>query len=413
MAKGRKISGGKKFLIALLVIVVLFVVTTVALYIKVPSAKDKIDDIIASVGNVFKSEEKKNEERKEQAKPDDRYIQLDDENKSKFEEKFDIIVASDKYKNKTDDEKDEIINKLIESEKLQQDVAKEQEEQEIRREEIKQELGGMSEELGNVFANDNLTQSEQVAQVADAIANTKNELQEIINSETATVEEIAKVQEKLDKVESLEQEYVYQETSSAIKDQIATNPKNNISDNLTLRKINGIYSGAAAMIIDADFVTIEYIGGVEIFSEITAFIRYAPDSGMVASDISYSEIVEYVNNNVSLIRLLTSCANDNNSERATEREKYFQENKYSMHNAIQVDENRGRNFSITKSWDRVAENNSMDAEHPTYHLRVIREDGSIIGDILLIYNGSSYIMYNIEKICPEFWAQVEAEQRAQ
>lgn len=69
-----------------------------------------------------------------------------------------------------------------------------------------------------------------------------------------------------------------------------------------------------------------------------------------------------------------------------------------------------KNFSIIRSWNRVAENGNIDIEHPIYHLRVSRNDGGIIGERLLIYNDSEYIMYNIEKICPEFWAQLEAEQ---
>lgn len=408
------ISKGGKVVVAILAGVATLVAGFVVAYKVSDDFKAAVDSTWHNFTNKFKSDEKKDAERKEKAQKDDKYKELDDDNKKEFDDKFDKITESDEYKDMTDKEKDDLVDKLIESEKIQQDIQKEQEEQETRKEEIKQELGGMSEELNNILTSEEeLTQSEQVAQVADAIANTKNELQEIINSETATAEEIAEAQEKLDKVEKAEQEYVYQETSSAIKNQTASNQKNDISSSMTLRKINGIYSGAAAMIIDADFVKIEYIGGVEIFSEITAFIRYAPDSGMVASDISYSEIVEYVNNNVSLIRLLTSCANDNNSERATEREKFFQENKYSMHSAIKADEEIGRNISVIESWDRVAENGVIDAEHPTYHLEVRDKDNSVISDLLVYYNGSSYKMIAIEKICPEFWAQVEAEQAQQ
>lgn len=71
MAKGRKMSGAKKFFVGLLVVVLLVVGICVALYITIPEAKDKMNDVFASIANVFKSEEAKNSDRKENAHLDD------------------------------------------------------------------------------------------------------------------------------------------------------------------------------------------------------------------------------------------------------------------------------------------------------------------------------------------------------
>ncbi len=398
--KGKKIFAG---------LVVGVLATTAIVCAAVPQVRNKIGDLINEIKNKFKSEEEKNNDRKEQIHDDDHYQNLDEDEMRDFDDKFDQIVDSDEYKKLDDDQKDDLIDKFVESEKLQKEIEKEQVEQETRKEEVKEELGRVSESLKDVLEKEDST----VQEVQQEISNTKNELNEIINSETSSSEEIAAAQEKLEKVEKAEQEYVYYETSSAIKNQTASNQKNDISSSMTLRKINGIYNDAGVMIIEGVFIQKDVVCGVEFFSEVIAFVTYSPNSGMVVSDMSYSEIVEYVNNNVGLIGFLASCSNVKDFERAKEREQYFQENKYSMHNAIQVDENRGRNFSIIKSWDRIGENDTMDAEHPIYLLRETRADGSIIGDLYLIYNGSSYIIYNAEKICPEFWAQVEAEQNKQ
>lgn len=344
---------------------------------------------------------------------------LSDDFKQSFDVKFDIIVESDVYKNKTDDEKDEIINKLIESEKIQQEIVQEQEEQEMRKEEIKQELGGMSEELNNILTSEEeLSQSEQVANVVQAIENIKNELQEIIDSTTSTSEEIAQAQEKLEKVETLENEYVYQETSSAVQESTNSNDVfSNENPGLSIGKIYGIYRSSGHITVYADFIQKNTIAGVEIFSRLNGYCE-VKSSMDINEKSTYAEIVNQINNS-EIVFMFTTCANKNDKELVAEREQYFHDNKYSIGPTIKNNENSGFVYEVVESWNNIKVSvedgkikEEIDIDHPEYIVSLTDGDQMILYLYYFNDHDGKYSWRKLEKICPEFWAWVESEQSA-
>lgn len=390
----------KKGWIVLVVIVLVIAVVGAGVAIHAP-ARNWVGEQFNNLKDLFKSEEKKNEEKKEelkeQIKSDDRYKELDDDNKQKVEEKFEQITNSDEFKEKTDKEKDEIIDKLVESEKIQQDIQKEQEEQETRKEELKQELGEMSEELNNILTSEEeLTQSEQVAQVADAINNTKNELKDIINSETATAEEIAEAQEKLEKVEKAEQEYAHDAISNGIKG--TSSNCYGLNNKIDIIKINSIYSITGNAFVNCDYIIAEDINGVSIYSKNNGFFMIQ-GVDRISNELSYDEIVDSISVYFATIYDRT-CTNRN-----AESHKQFLEQNKSEINEWQFDyfERRGYDVSILESWE-----NDGDSDHPEYIIQATRDD--IVKIYMMTYDGESYRTSKLEKICPEFWAQKEAEE---
>ncbi len=390
-------SKSSKGITIFLLLIIIAIIALIACYCLVPQVKTFFDGI-------FISSQAKDDARKAQLRDDDHYKDLSDDEKKDFDEKLDQIINSDEYKDMTDDEKDELMDKFVESEKIQQEIQQEQEQQETRKEEIKQELGGMSEELNNILTSEEeLSQSEQVAQVAEAIGNTKNELKDIINSGTASAEEIAEAQEKLEKVEALEQEYVANQTTSSITETITNNNHfQNTASNLTINKINGIYSDFGRVLIDAEFIQTETTAGVEICSKISGFCEVGNGNGFDLSG-DYFSLIDSINNSEHC-SLLFSYTNKN----ADWHKEYFDKNKYSMDPSIQTIESIGFNFSVLASWET-----DTNSEHPEYIIK--REMNDDIRLYIVTYNNDfdQYSFLTVEKACPEFWAQVEAEQGKQ
>lgn len=374
----------KKVGIVLLVVVI--IVAAIAVY---APARNWVIGQFNAVKDAFKSDEEKDAKRKQQITQDDRYKELDADNKKEFDDKFNQIIGSDEYKDKTDKEKDDIIEKLVESEKLQQDVEKEQEEYDSRKEENKQQL-------------EDLTNSQQELE---------QRVQDLKNS-GASDEEIKAAEEEQQKVEeqikAAKQEKIYFDTVDVVDKTTSENIIFKIdSGNARLRKINGIYSFAdSLLLINADFVRSENICGVEICSTINQFIHVA---GLLEDNATYEQIYEMMTQDNAILSTYNTCVNIN----AREHKDLFNENIAHSDNVVITNliSNGYTNFEIAQSWEQVKDT------HPNYIFVAKKSTDNNASSITYManYDGNikEYSIFPLEKICPEFWAQVEAEQAKQ
>lgn len=366
----------KSWIILVVIILIIAVVGAgVAIY---PPARNWASEKIKDLSNIFKSEEQKKEELKKQIKEDDRYKELDDDNKQKFEEKFEQIANSEKYKEMTDKEKEEIVDKLVESEKIQQDIQKEQEKQEQRKEELKQELE-------DLYSN----KQELEQRVQD------------LKDSGATEEEIKAAESEQQKVEeqikAAEQEQIYYETSDTVKDVVANNEHIQILYGISIQKVLGIYKcGGGLIYVNADILQKETIAGVEIYTKANALCHIS----VIIPEETTEAILECLSKPGGF-HIESICTNKNDES----HKEYYEQNKQTMcQGTLKHLEDRGYELSILESWEE-----ENDPEHPSFLLRVKR--GQDVDDLSFLRHGDSvYSLQTVEKICPEFWAQLEAEQ---
>lgn len=368
-----KVKGGKAFIIVLIALIVIAVATCAI----VPSVR-------TFVFNLFKTEEQKLTEKtkklKEQIQQDDRYKELSDDNKQKVEDKFKQITNSEKYIKMTDEEKDEIVDKLIESEKIQQDIQKEQEEQETRKEELKQELEDLSS---------NKQELEQRVQDLKDSGATDEEIK-------AAEEEQQKVEEQ---IKAAEQEQIYYETSDTVKDAMANNKLIQVLYGTTIQKVWGIYKcGGHSIYVNADILQKETIAGVDIYTKANALCHIM----IIIPEETTEAILECLSNPDSIL-IESICTNKN----AGSHKEYFEQNKQTMcEGTLKRYEDVGCEMSILETWEE-----DNDSEHPSFLLRVKRgQDVDMLEFLRYGESSGEYSLDIVEKICPEFWAQLETEQ---
>lgn len=236
-----------------------------------------------------------------------------------------------------------------------------------------------------------------ITDVYNAIKDVKDELKEIMDSDTVTAAEIAKAQEKLVKIEKTEQEYVYQGILSAGKEMLdtdsvlhATNP------GMSLRKICGIYKYGGIVYVNADLIRMEQICGVDIVSSMNAFCSYG--GSCTSKDSVYAEIIESIYKTTG-VRIEYNCTNKN----ADWHKEYWEENKYSVNSIFSEFEQIQWLMSIEESWESYG--------HVEFIIKLLNKSGEEMEYDIVIYNSSTerYSCQIIEKICPEFWAQAEIE----
>lgn len=365
-----RVKGGKAFIIVLIALIVITVVTCAI----VPSVR-------TFVFNLFKTEEQKLTEKtkqlKELIKNDDRYKELSDDNKQKFEDKFKQITNSEKYIKMTDEEKDEIVDKLIESEKIQQEAQKEQEEQEKRKEELKQKLEDLSS---------NKQELEQKVQDLRDSGATNEEIK-------AAEQEQQKVEEQ---IKAAEQEQIYYELSDAIKDSLAKNELYQTLYNGTkIQKIYRIYGTGGEIIINADILQCETIADVQIYTKVNAFCSLVVEM----PEQSTEAILECIFN-PDMFYIETICMNKNSES----HKQYFEQNKHEI-KIVKVCEEEGGVATVLESWEE-----KENPDYPEFLIEINFEGQKRI--FLTTYNHNGYYdSCEIEKICPEFWAQLELEQQ--
>ena len=369
----------KKIVVSLVVGVL---ATTAIVCATVPQVKNAIKDLI----NKFKGgetdskeEQKKDEERKQKTHDDDHYQNLDEDEKKDFDDKLKDITDSDYYKNLDDKGKDELLDKFVESEKIQQEVKNDPADK--KPEEIESKIADKQNEL------------EQA----------KQELQDLKNNPDASEEEIAAAEEKQqqaeEQVKSAEQEKAYWETVETVKDSVSINENfSTRNPELKIRRVNGVYKYEGTAYINADFIKEEIIDGKSYFSQLNQFCRI---NDIVTGEEDYEEILKIISGDV-IIQVEKNCINKNSQE----QKNYFENNMSNMGKTFEILSENGYNISIVESW------NTTDHDKPEFIVDAKSQDDERMYMATYSPELGKYRVQEIQKICPEFWAQLEIE-RAQ
>lgn len=334
--------------------------------------------LLSGCNDIFASDEEKALNR---AHSDEFYSSLTKKEQADFDNKLKSIAGSDYFKSLDKKQKEELVDKFVESEKVEKEVASDPVDKDP--EEIQSQISDLKNNLQDV-------------------QNELNNLKQNGASEEEIKEAEQKQQEVEDQIKSAEQEKAYWETVSTTKETVDDNEVFNIRNSgLTIRRINGIYSKSGYIYINADFIHEEIIGGFSYKSKQNQYVEISVNTILTGQE-TYDEILNLISSssNISSIQV---CTNKN----LQSHKDYFEKNKESMHRYIIRRQDRGHVFSIVESWENS--NNSM----PNYLLKETGDNFDIF--ILLTYNESQgeYSWQELQKACPEFWNQLEIEQKAQ
>lgn len=367
-----KTSKGERIVIGLVVGVL---ATTAVVCATVPQVRQSITDLISKIKGEQTPEEKDNE-RKDKTHDDDHYQNLTDDEKKDFDKKLDELVDSDHYKGLDDKGKDELLEKFVESEKVQQEIKNDKPDKKPA--EIQTKIEDKQTELENV----------------------QKEIEDLKNS-GASEEEIAKAEEKQQQVEeqikSAEQEKAYWETVETVKESVSINEIFSIRNpELKIRRVNGVYMYEGTAYINADFIKEEVIDGKSYYSKLNQFCRI---NDIVTGEENYEEILKIISGDV-IIDVDRTCINKNSQE----QKKYFEKNKSSMDGIFDILENLDYSLSIIESWQTTT------SEYPEFIINAKSEDDEMMYMATYSPELARYRVQPIQKICPEFWAQLEIEQ---
>lgn len=370
-----KTSKGKKIVIGLVVGVL---ATTAIVCATVPQVRESIKDLISKIKGEQTPEEKEKQDKEkaqEKAHDDDYYQDLTDDEKEDFDKKLDELVDSDHYKNLDDEEKDKLLDKFVESEKVQQEIKNDKPDKKPA--EIQTKIEDKQNELENV----------------------QKEIEDLKNS-GASEEEIAKAEEKQQQVEeqikSAEQEKAYWETVETVKESTTNNTVFSIENpGTTIRRINGIYSYEGNAYFNIDAVKEEIIDGKSYYSQSNQFCRI---SEIVNGDETYEEVLKLISE-CGGIWVEKTCINKNSQE----QKEYFEKNKSSMDSIFDILENNDYSLSIIESWQTTT------SEYPEFIINAKSENDEMMYMATYSPELARYRVQPIQKICPEFWAQLEIE----
>lgn len=355
-------------------LVVGILATTVIICAAVPQVRQSIKDMISKTASEKTPEEKENE-RKEKVHDGNHYQNLTDDEKNKFDKKLNDIVYSDYYKNLDDVEKDKLLDKFVESEKTIKEVSKDPKDK--KPEEIENKISDKQNELENV----------------------KKEIDNLKNS-GASEEEIAEAEEKQQQVEkqikSAEQEKAYWETVETVKESVSINENfSTRNPELKIRRVNGVYMYEGTAYINADFIKEEVIDGKSYYSKLNQFCRI---NDIVTGEENYEEILKIISGDV-IIDVDRTCIHKNSQE----QKDYFEKNKSSMDSIFDILENIDYGLSIIESWQTTK------SEYPEFIINAKSEDDERMYMATYSPELARYRVQPIQKVCPEFWAQLEIE----
>lgn len=277
------------------------------------------------------------------------YQDFSEEEKKSADKLLQKVVRMPQYQTLNDEEKADIVEKIIESEKIQN--------------EIKNNPDKSSEEIQ--------TQIDELKQNG------------------ASEEE----------VKSAEQEKAYWEIVSSVKNTLATNSGlNNALVGYRIIKINGIYEEQGSIQVDGVFLKEEYFGGVTYFTQHSIFcIVSSNDPNMEAND-SYEKILKIISESNYIVP--SSFQEDINN--SNDIQKFSQ-----LKELIKGRELEGYTFKVIKSWKK-----EQNDEHPSFLVEGSKDDSQIIYRMDYIAKKDIYRCSPMIKICPEFWAQLEKENAA-
>lgn len=361
---------GKKIIIGLMVLGT-FVTACVAV-----ANVNKIKDFFQSIG-------KNDQERaQDKAHDSDHYKDLTQDEKKDFDNKLKDITDSDYYKNLDKKQKEELVDKFVESEKVEKEVASDPVDKDP--EEIQSQISDLKDNLQD-------------------IQNELNNLKENGASEEEIKEAEQKQQEVEDQIKSAEQEKAYWETVSTTKEAVDDNEVFNIRNSgLTIRRINSIFYNGRSLYVNADFVKEENIGGFIYKSKQNQYFRIVTNE-LISGNESYETILKLLSNNAN-IESMQICTNKN----LQSHKDYFEKNKdtmgsFTLNHLI----GQGYKFNVLDSWE--IENQ----QQPNYVIEAYLNDN--VNYYYLTYNNQTnrYDAQKIQKACPEFWNQLEIEQKAQ
>lgn len=327
--------------------------------------------IAGGVAIVQITNSQKSQDAKQKIQENEFYKDLTEQEKEEFNTKLETLTNSDDYNNLNKEQKDQLVDKFVESEKLQK--------------EMENDSKKTSKQVESVIA-EKQTELEQ----------TKQQLQDLKNNPEASDEQIAEAERKRQQVEeqikAAEQELTYLEIVETSKQAISSNEFMN--PELKIRRINGIYERNGAVFFNADFIREEIVGGVSIISQVNQFCWTNID---VYEEDSYEEFLQSISRG-EVIRVYRTCENKNQ-----ESHKQMLDQAINSVDGLQIFIELGFDFSCVESWE-----NKGDKEHPEFLVEM--KNGEIKAEFLLLYDGTTYNCSMHHKICPEFWAQLEIEQ---
>lgn len=275
------------------------------------------------------------------------YNSLTKEEKSEFDSKLKEIKKSGYYKSLSNEDKSKLVEKFVESEKTLKEVAN------------------------------------------DPIDKTPEEIQQ-------KIDELKTNGASEQEIESAEQEKAYWEVVFTVK----TSTTNNVVFNfrnpgMTIRRINGLYKLHGLVFFNADFVKEEIIDGKFFYSKVNMLCG-VPE--IIDGNESYNEILAYIAL-CSIISNYKTCTNFN----AESHKKFFEKDVLTVSYLDKL-RNQGYEISCVQSWEEIS-----DTHYPQFIVKAV--NGTDEKMFLYEYNNDleRYARQAIQKICPEFWAQLEIE----
>lgn len=334
--------------------------------------------LLSGCNDIFASDEEKALNR---AHSDEFYSSLTEKEQADFDSKLKSIAGSDYYKNLDKKQKEELVDKFVESEKVEKEVASDPVDKDP--EEIQSQISDLKNNLQDV----------------------QNELNNL-KENGASEEEIKEAEQKQqiieEQIKSAEQEKAYWEIVSTTKEAVDNNEVFNIRNSgLRIRRINGIFYNGRSLYVNADFVHKKNIGGFIYKSKQNQYFRIVTNE-LISGNESYETILKLMSDNAN-IESMQICTNKN----LQSHKDYFEKNKNDISVAIRVREQQGYQFEVFDSWKQ--ENDSP----PNYLIKATKNDD--VKYILITYNKNQnkYSAVDLSKACPEFWNQLEIEQKAQ
>ncbi len=300
---------------------------------------------------------------------------LTEKEQADFDSKLKSIAGSDYFKNLDKNQKNDLVDKFVESEKTLKEIASDPADKDPA--EIELQISSLKTELSDVVA--------VLAALKEQGANA---------SEIAAVEQKQQIIEE--KIKSAEQEKAYWETVKTVKDSTAADEVFVFDyPGLSIRRINGIYEVGYSILINADFIRQETIDGRNYFSRKNQFVNF---SHYLTGEETYQEILEKIQNCPAIV-VKSSCVKNNDPSHM----EFFNQNKTFGNVALEFWQNEGCTIEAVESWEQ--ENDP----HPNYILKVT--DADKVYNYIATYEASltGYRVMQINKICPEFWAQLEIE----
>ena len=163
----------------------------------------------------------------------------------------------------------------------------------------------------------------------------------------------------------------------------------------TIRRINGIYAYQGGAYFNIDAVKEEIIDGKSYYSQSNQFCCI---SEIVNGDETYKEVLRLISESGG-IWVEKTCINKNSQE----QKEYFEKKRSSMDDIFNILESHGYNLSIVESWQTTK------SEYPEFIINAKSEDDERMYMATYSPDLARYRVQPIQKVCPEFWAQLEIE----